>query len=221
MAKDTKSIYPDNIDSGCRVLLKVLEDDFGLKLYNASTSMLAKANLNETVLSRFLDLLRYVRNKNETLCKYVCNRLNAWWTEFLVAPAASTHHHNYASGLIEHTTQVAEICKAACTTMRYHEGQRARLVAAALLHDLGKVYEYGIDKDGKAYRTTSLVKHIEYGYYTALEDGYKDIADMIATHHGKTEWGCLREPNNEYEWALHFADMISSQCYNRCEEAGN
>ena len=66
MAKDTKSIYPDNIDADCRVLLKVLEDDFGLKLYNASTSILAKSNLNETVLSRFLYLLRYVRNKNES-----------------------------------------------------------------------------------------------------------------------------------------------------------
>lgn len=221
MAKDTKEIYPNNISQDCRVTLKVLDNDFCLRLTSADTGLLSMACLNNQVLILFLDMLRYLRNRDEKLCKYVCDRLNKHWSLFLMCPAASSHHHNYASGLIEHTTQVADIARDTCKTMNYPMSHSGRLVAAALLHDLGKVFEYSLDTQGKAIRTGTFDRHIEYGYYTAMEDGHKDIADMIATHHGKIEWGCLREPNNEYEWALHFADMISSQCYNRREEAGN
>src|SRR5439155_20913893 len=55
-------------------------------------------------------------------------------------PAAETHHH-YAGGLLEHTAGVATLCRELC---QLHPRLRADLlVAAALVHDVGRTLELG------------------------------------------------------------------------------
>src|SRR5262249_33451024 len=54
-------------------------------------------------------------------------------------PAAPEGHHDYAGGLLEHTVGVATICRELC---QLHPRLRSDLlVAAALLHDVGRTAE--------------------------------------------------------------------------------
>ncbi len=77
-------------------------------------------------------------------------------------PAASAEgHHGYAGGLLEHTVGVATLCR---ETAQLHTRLRHDLVlAAALLHDVGRIRELG---PGPAFRQTDegrLLGHVHLG----------------------------------------------------------
>ena len=77
-------------------------------------------------------------------------------------PAAGIDgHHGYAGGLLEHTVGVATLCR---ETAQLHPRLRSDLLlAAALLHDLGRVRELG---GGPSFRQTEegrLLVHVHLG----------------------------------------------------------
>jgi 3'-5' exoribonuclease len=77
-------------------------------------------------------------------------------------PAAGADgHHGYAGGLLEHTVGVATLCR---ETAQLHPRLRADLLlAAALLHDVGRVHEL---ERGPAFRQTDegrLLGHVHLG----------------------------------------------------------
>ena len=102
-------------------------------------------------------------------------------------PAAETHHA-YAGGLLEHTVGVATLCREAA---QLHPRLRADLVlAAALLHDLGRTREL---ERGPAFRATEegrLLGHVHLGLRliedraAALEIEVKaELLHAVAVHH--------------------------------------
>jgi 3'-5' exoribonuclease len=106
-------------------------------------------------------------------------------------PAAGADgHHGYAGGLLEHTVGVATLCR---ETAQLHPRLRADLLlAAALLHDLGRVRELG---RGPAFRQTEegrLLGHVHLGLRT-IEERARDLdpavlAELlhaIACHHDR------------------------------------
>src|SRR5207244_3935320 len=76
-------------------------------------------------------------------------------------PAAPDGHHGYAGGLLEHTVGVATICR---ETAQLHPRLRSDLLlAAALLHDVGRVAEL---TSGPTFRQTDegrLLGHVHLG----------------------------------------------------------
>ena len=74
-------------------------------------------------------------------------------------PATPDAHHSYAGGLLEHTVGVATICR---EVAQLHPRLRADLVlAAALLHDVGRTLELG---RGPVFRQTEegrLLGHVQ------------------------------------------------------------
>ena len=71
-------------------------------------------------------------------------------------PATPDDHHSYAGGLLEHTVGVATLCR---ETAQLHPRLRADLLlAAALVHDVGRTVELGrgpafaVDRRGAAAR---------------------------------------------------------------------
>jgi 3'-5' exoribonuclease len=102
-------------------------------------------------------------------------------------PAAETHH-SYAGGLLEHTVGVATLCREAS---QLHPRLRADLVlAAALLHDVGRTLELG---RGPAFRPTEegrLLGHVHLGLRlieqraAALETEVRaELLHSVAVHH--------------------------------------
>ena len=106
-------------------------------------------------------------------------------------PAAGADgHHGYAGGLLEHTVGVATLCR---ETAQLHPRLRQDLVvAAALLHDVGRIRELGA---GPAFRQTDegrLLGHVHLGL-RMIEERARDLdpavlAELlhaVACHHDR------------------------------------
>src|SRR6185437_7872713 len=102
-------------------------------------------------------------------------------------PAAETHH-SYAGGLLEHTVAVATICR---ETAQLHPRLRSELVvAAALLHDVGRTLELA---RGPAFAPTQeglLLGHVHLGLrlIEARAEGLgsgqlAELLHCVAVHH--------------------------------------
>jgi 3'-5' exoribonuclease len=103
-------------------------------------------------------------------------------------PATSDAHHSYAGGLIEHTVAVATLCREAA---QLHTRLRSDiLLAAALLHDVGRVRE--LDR-GPLFLPTAqgkLLGHVHLGLRLVEErasgvpgDVLAEVLHAIAAHH--------------------------------------
>ena len=103
-------------------------------------------------------------------------------------PAAPDGHHDYAGGLLEHTVGVATICRELC---QLHPRLRADLLlAAALLHDIGRTVELA---PGPGFRQTAegrLLGHVHLGlrlieeHAGALEaDARAELLHAVGSHH--------------------------------------
>ena len=106
-------------------------------------------------------------------------------------PAAGADgHHGYAGGLLEHTVGVATLCR---ETAQLHPRLRHDLLlAAALLHDVGRIRELG---RGPAFRPTEegrLLGHVHLGL-RMIEERSRDLdpavlAELlhaVACHHDR------------------------------------
>jgi 3'-5' exoribonuclease len=103
-------------------------------------------------------------------------------------PATLDGHHSYAGGLLEHTVGVATLCR---ETAQLHQRLRVDLLlAAALLHDVGRTRELG---RGPVFRQTEegrLLGHVHLGLRLieerggALDSGVlAELLHAVASHH--------------------------------------
>jgi 3'-5' exoribonuclease len=103
-------------------------------------------------------------------------------------PAAPEGHHVYAGGLLEHTVGVATICRELC---QLHPRLRADLLlAAALLHDVGRTAELA---PGPGFRQTPegrLLGHVHLGLRLIEEradsldaEARAELLHVVASHH--------------------------------------
>ena len=107
-------------------------------------------------------------------------------------PAAGADgHHGYAGGLLEHTVGVTTLAR---ETAQHHPRLRADLLlAAALLHDVGRVRELGRGPSFRPTREGAILGHVQLGVRFvderagALEATVRaELLHAIATHHDRT-----------------------------------
>ena len=97
-------------------------------------------------------------------------------------PATPDGHHSYAGGLLEHTVGVATICH---ELAQLHPRLRADLLlAAALVHDVGRTRELGAPP---AFRPTDdgrLLGHVHLGLRTLeAANAPAELLHAVAVHH--------------------------------------
>jgi 3'-5' exoribonuclease len=130
-------------------------------------------------------------------------------------PAAGAEgHHGYAGGLLEHTVGVATLCR---ETAQLHPRLRADLLlAAALLHDLGRIAEL---ERGPAFGQTEegrLLGHVHLGLRLiedragALEPAVRaELLHAVAVHHDR---GAARTAEAA---VLYHANQLDAQAATR------
>ncbi len=124
---------------------------------------------------------------------------------FRALPASPEAHHVYAGGLLEHTVGVATICRE--LTQLHPRLRSDLLLAAALLHDVGRTREL---KPGPGFQVTEegrLLGHVHLGLRlveeraTQLDEGARaELLHAIACHHDAraartAEAACLYHAN--------------------------
>jgi 3'-5' exoribonuclease len=173
----------------------------------------------ETMLAELQEFIGRVEN----------NYLNALLTsvfgsghvleKFKSTPASINHHQNWLGGLLEHTLNVARLC--AQTANVHRELNKDLLLTGALLHDIGKVFEYtmgtvfgrsdeGILRGhivlGEEYVRNKIKEQLDFPAELRLK-----LLHMILSHHGKREFGTPCEPMLPEAVALYFADHLDAQ----------
>lgn len=150
--------------------------------------------------------------------------------QFIRHPGAVRNHHAYVGGLLEHTLEVAFAAMDHC--QRNANINRDLLLAAALVHDIGKVREIAVDEFGLATgftREGKLLRHISLGL-ELLEQACQrvQLAPELAvllkhcmlSHHGQAEWGSPVEPMFLEAELLHYLDNLSAKTEQFSREAG-
>ena len=139
--------------------------------------------------------------------------------EFKRHSAAKTIHHGYIGGLLEHSLAVAKMCD--YYTTYYKRLNRDLLITAALLHDIGKIYELSGFPENDYTDAGQLLGHIVMGTMM-IRDRIKDIPDFpakaanelehcILAHHGELEYGSPKKPALLEALALSFADNTDAK----------
>jgi 3'-5' exoribonuclease len=149
--------------------------------------------------------------------------------QYANAPAARTVHHNYIGGLLEHSLEVANLCRHFAGL--YPALNRSLLLCGALLHDVGKIEEY--DALSMSFELTTrgkLLGHIALGIeileqritsHTDFPAELKlELIHMILSHHGQKEWGSPEVPRTFTAFALHYADLVSARLHQFARVAG-
>ena len=143
---------------------------------------------------------------------------NETWQRFITCPAAKSWHHNFVGGLLDHTVTVAEICDFAS---KLYPVNRDELIAGALLHDFGKIYEYNslpaIDFTDEG----RLLGHIVIGDHFVDKKASEinlfppktlmKLRHLILSHHGELEKGAAKVPQTLEAIILHYADNMDAQ----------
>ena len=112
--------------------------------------------------------------------------------EFRRAPCTRAGHHAYLGGLLEHTVAVATLAFETCTLHRRLNSDL--LLAAAILHDVGKIEEFELGAEIALSEAGALVGHVALGQQLVAErarglDGFPEgklhaISHCILAHHG-------------------------------------
>ena len=171
----------------------------------------------EEIFGKIMGFVNEIQDKK--LSEFVAGLLFEYEKEFKITPAAKLMHHNYIGGLLEHTYECLDIAKVVLT--KCNDKINSDIVyAACILHDFGKIFEYVVDMETglieyneefrKDWRT-----HSQWGFSICMNNGFKEIAKMIAAHHGRTDWGALIDLNEKdaepYMYIIHHVDDLSAK----------
>ena len=171
----------------------------------------------EEIFNKIMTFVNEIEDKK--LSEFVAGLLFEHEKEFKITPAAKLMHHNYIGGLLEHTYECLDIAKTVLTKCNGKISSDI-VYAACILHDFGKIFEYNVDLETglieyneefrKDWRT-----HSQWGFSICMNNGFKEIAKMIAAHHGRADWGALIDLNEKdaepYMYIIHHIDDLSAK----------
>lgn len=203
-------------------LVKIVSASFNEKYNNCLVSVLelvkeAKTGLSEqereTYYSALIDYINQI--SDEKLNAFVMRYFIEHKDKIKVMPAAKVMHHNYIGGLMVHLLECLQFAEANMEMAEY-KFNKDNIFAACILHDIGKIYEYKIDLEtglidyDETFRKEWLT-HSQYGFTICMSEGFKEVAKMIAAHHGRSDWGAIIDlDQKDLEPELYFIHLVDN-----------
>lgn len=155
---------------------------------------------------------------------------------FYAAPAAATRHQSYPGGLLEHTINVTSLALALADAYTAEDGltinsmrlpvDRTLLIAAGLLHDIGKLETYRLAPMSETTDADIFEGHLSISYamirplaepyrqdppYEGAGDEIDKMMNCILSHHGQLDYGSPVLPACVEAFLLSQADMADSR----------
>lgn len=207
-------------------IVRIVSASFNERYNNCLVSTLslvkeAKMGLEENEREKvYSQILSYFdKIKDEKLNNFLTTYFIEHKDLIKIMPAAKMMHHNYVGGLMVHILECLQYAECNMNNSVYKFNQD-NIYAACILHDIGKIYEYKINLEtglidyDENFRKEWLT-HSQYGFSLCMNNGFKEIARMIAAHHGRSDWGAiidLDEKDLEPElYFIHIVDNLSAK----------
>ena len=180
---------------------------------------------SDDMYREILDMLKKEEKGEKSVIRIAIELYEENQAALLSWAAAKSIHHNCYGGLLYH---VYRMMKAVLALGKVYDFDMETLLAAAALHDIGKLKELRTSLLGVADYTVegSLMGHTLLGLemITKIAEDFEipqekllPLKHAIAAHHGKLEYGAITLPATREALLLHQIDMIDSQMY-QCEE---
>ncbi len=157
--------------------------------------------------------------KDAELKNFVKSTIEKNKEKLMISPAAKVMHHNYLGGLLVHITECIKFALAIHPVM-FKKIDRDIVLAACILHDIGKIFEYTINSetgfiDYENEFQKDWISHSQYGFSLCMANNQPMIAKMIAAHHGRADWGAMidlgeKDLDNFY-YIVHHIDDLSAK----------
>ncbi|MGN1124722.1 MAG: HD domain-containing protein, partial [Candidatus Gastranaerophilaceae bacterium] len=206
--------------------VRIVTGSFNEKYNNCLVSALelveeAMTGLTEEQTEQYYSgILNYIdKISNEEKKNFLKDLFSKHEKELKVAPAAKLMHHNFIGGLLVHTYECLQIADS-IVNMIFQKINLDDLYMACILHDFGKIYEYTVDLetgliDYNEDFKKEWITHSQYGFSLCMTNGFKNVARMIAAHHGRIEWGAIIDLNERdlepYVYLVHHIDDLSAK----------
>ncbi len=175
------------------------------------------------VAKLYAQLTGYIDSmKNEYLKKLLKKQFvedKEFAKRFVSHSAAKSIHHGFVGGLLEHTVSVTAMCD--YMAANYPVLNRDLLLCAAMMHDIGKIYELSPFPTNDYTDDGQLLGHIYMGAKIASDladgiDGFparlkSELCHCILSHHGELEYGSPKKPALVEAVALSMADNTDAK----------
>jgi len=143
--------------------------------------------------------------------------------KFCTAPAATTLHHNYLGGLLEHTHNMLRVAIAILPL--YEQVQVDLVLAAIFIHDMGKTEELSYDMAFSYTDSGQLIGHITKSHLllnqkadalaakgTQIEQTVLDsLGHIILSHHGQYQFGSPKLPATPEAFMVNYIDDLDAK----------
>ena len=139
--------------------------------------------------------------------------------KYKLAPAATSYHHAFLGGLLEHVSSLISLADAVAD--HYPWLRRDLIVAGLVLHDIGKVEELNFSRGFRYSTRGQLIGHISMAlemvqrkihqipdFPASLKD---ELEHIVISHHGKLEFGSPKEPMFAEAMVVSFLDEMDSK----------
>ncbi len=165
------------------------------------------------------ELIAYIKKINN---KYLKMLVTAVYKEYknklLKHPASVVMHHNYRSGLLEHTLSMAQL---GMSLAQHYNVDTDLLMTGIFLHDIGKVKEITSELEASYSDEGNLIGHIVLGRDIAIEaakyikdfppDLLQKVEHLILSHQGQYEWQSPKKPKSREALLLHLIDNMDAK----------
>mgnify|MGYP001767241500 CR=1 FL=1 len=148
-----------------------------------------------------------------------------FWQRFRHSPAAVTHHHAYAHGLLEHTVSVTRLALSMAESARgnpHVSVDTELVVTGALLHDLGKVESYSLSPVPEMTLPGAVLDHVGPGFalFSRLAEAWGldersilALGHILLSHHGQKEYGAAVLPATPEAIIVSSADEVDFRLF--------
>lgn len=207
-------------------ILRIVSATFNERFNNCLISSVelikeAKMGLDEAEQDEVFDkIISHLETiKDDKLRSFVIGYYKEHADEIKISPAAKAMHHNYMGGLLVHTLECIELAECVMDTV-YQKINRDNAITACALHDIGKIFEYTIDIENGIIDYNhdfqkEWLSHSQYAFSLCMTKGFKEVAKMIAAHHGRADWGAIIDLDTKdlepYVYFVHHIDDLSAK----------
>lgn len=165
------------------------------------------------------ELTAYIKKINNKYLKMLVTSVyKEYKNKLLTHPASVVMHHNYRSGLLEHTLSMAQL---GIALAKHYKVDADLLMTGILLHDIGKVKEITSELEASYSDEGNLIGHIVLGRDIAVETANKitdfppdllqKVGHLILSHQGQYEWQSPKKPKFREALLLHLIDNMDAK----------